>query len=409
MPSDRARRAAEVLLDDASRQGGALLMSQVDRVLSRRGLDPAECLYVYRILEENGIRPQSSFDEIATADAVDVPSGSATANSSDVDGGVSGDLTDDDLGEGAGGAEEEPTAEDLSRIPTSLTDHSLLSADDEKRLARTFGLGRQMAAALANGTVEETDAVLEIVGRGMEARETMIRSNLRLVLKVAYQYAQVTSLSVEDLFQEGTLGLIKAVEKFDPAKRFRFSTYAYWWIRQSITRAIADKGETIRLPVHVSDKLFRLKRAIRVLRRFNYGEFPSITQLADELNWPTHQVQFFLDLSKIQCLSLDAPVDDDEKTAFIDAIADPSPGPEEIAIASNVYDVVQDVLRELSDKEREILILRFGLDGIAERTLEEIGRRYGVTRERIRQIEAKALKKLMNPVRARRLQGLVEA
>lgn len=408
MPSERAKRAVEVLLDDASRQGGLLLQSQIERVLDRRKLDPAECLDVYRVLDERGLLLRSALDEEEQAEEQEPEDGLEDVSNIN-------EPRTPEAGESEAAAddasvvhEHEPSLESLSNLPANLADHSLLSPEEEVELGRTVRLGREMAATIASGATSETGHALDTIRRGVDARERMIRSNLRLVLKVAYPYAQTTSIEIDDLIQEGILGLIRAVEKFDHSKGFRFSTYAFWWIRQSITRAIADKGDTVRLPVHVKEKLFRLKKAIRVLRRFNSAKFPSISQLSDELQWPREQVQFLLDLSKTAHVSLEAPLDGNDHKSLLDVIADESPGPADIVTASDEHDFIERVLQELSSKERAIITMRFGLDRIAERTLEEIGQQYDVTRERIRQIEAKALKKLAHPARSERLRELLE-
>lgn len=405
MTTERTQRAIEVLLDDAARQGGLLLQSQVERVLDKRRLEPAECLAVYRALDQRGLldRRVTEDDDVLEADRSNAVNGDAHPDGEEPDqgNGSTGSISDSD-------EQSEPTPELLSNLPADLAEHSLLTAQEEVELGRAVRLGRDMASAIAGGTADESDQGLEIVCRGVEARERMIRSNFRLVLKVAYPYAQASSVEVDDLIQEGLIGLMRAVEKFDHSKGFRFSTYAFWWIRQAIARAIADKGDTIRLPVHVKEKVFRLKKAMRVLRRFHEGRFPSISQLADELHWPPAQVQFMLDLSRTVQVSFDAPIKDDTQTSLLDVIADEAPGPYDIVAAADEHELIERTLGTLSEREREIIIMRFGLDRISERTLEEIGQLYELTRERIRQIESKALKRLSHPERARKLRELVD-
>lgn len=405
MSAERTRRAIEVLLDDAARQGGVLLQSQVERVLDKRRLEPAECLAVYRALDQRGVLDQRGAEGDDGVQATEDRQGTDETTTSD---GEDRDDEDSDDSRENGDRIGEPTADLLSSLPADLAEHSLLTAQEEIELGRTVRLGREMAAALAAGIANESDHAFDIVRRGVEARERMIRSNFRLVLKVAYPYAQASAIEVDDLIQEGLLGLMRAVEKFDYTKGFRFSTYAFWWIRQAITRSIADKGDTVRLPVHVKEKIFRLKKAIRVLRRFHEGRFPSTSQLADELHWSREQVQFLLDLSKTVQVSLDAPLKDDSQTSLMDIIADEAPGPYDLVAASDEHAFIEKTLATLSERERDIIIMRFGLDGISERTLEEIGQLYELTRERIRQIESKALKRLSHPVRSGPLRELVD-
>jgi RNA polymerase primary sigma factor len=404
MTTERAQRAIDVLLDDAARQAGSLSQSQIERVLDRRKLDPVECLAVYRALDEHGL----------LADENDREALDSAAQEGDHDDADSGEVAGAETPEGAPDAPadgeptaDEPTTEVLSNLPADLAAHSLLTPAEEIELGRTIRLGREMAAAIAESATPETDHALDAVRRGAEARERMIRSNFRLVLKVAYPYAHSTSMEVDDLIQEGLLGLMRAVEKFDHSKGFRFSTYAFWWIRQAITRAIADKGDTVRLPVHVKEKVYRLRKAIRVLRRFNEDRFPSIGRLADELHWPRDRVQFLLDLSKTVALSLDAPLKDDEHQSLLDLIADEAPGPADIVAASDEHEAIERVLGTLTERERVIITKRFGLDRVAELTLEEIGQQYDLTRERIRQLESKALKRLAHPSRSGPLRELL--
>jgi len=401
MISERAQRAIDVLLDDASRQGGLLLQSQIERVLDRRKLDPVDCLSVYRALDERRLLAGQVGDE----DDREAPDAGERDDDDYTD---SSEIPGAERPEGEPDArpEDEPTTEVLSNLPANLAAHSLLTAAEEIELGRTVRLGREMAVAIAAGGTPEDSHALEAVRRGAEARERMIRANIRLVLKVAYPYARSTSLEVNDLIQEGLLGLMRAVEKFDHSKGFRFSTYAFWWIRQAITRAIADKGDAVRLPVHLKEKVYRLRKAIRVLRRFNEDRFPSISQLADELHWPREKVQFMLDLSKTVAVSLDAPLKDDEHQSLLDLIADDAPGPLDIVVASDEHDAIGRVLATLSERERTVITKRFGLDRVAELTLEEIGQQYSLTRERIRQIESKALRKLAHPARSGPLREL---
>lgn len=403
MVSERSNRAVDVLLDDAFRLGGQLSQSHIDRVLDRRMLDPAECLDVYHVLEARGLIEGEEIDEEAT-----IPTETPPLQDSVVTSNEPAEEEADTSSDNIATDSPEPSAESLDRAAKEFADHSLLTPEEEVSLGRSVALGQQMKLAVDSGSVPSSSTALEIINRGREARDKMIRSNLRLVLKVAFPYAHLTFLDFDDLTQEGVLGLIRAVEKFDHTKGFRFSTYAFWWIRQSITRALADKGDTIRLPVHMKEKLLRVKKAIRILRRFNDDRYPSVTELSDELHWPREQVKFLLDLSRIVHISTDAPCDTDKDLLLIDTIPDNSPGPVDIATDHEQREQFDQVLDTLTPRERDIITKRFGLDREHENTLEELGQIYGVTRERIRQIEESALRKLRQPSRTAILQGMLD-
>jgi RNA polymerase primary sigma factor len=391
---DRALRAAEALVADAKRQGGVLLRSQIERVLDRRKLSPAEGLEVFRILEARQVLASGTKEAVETAKE-------ESSDPSDIEASEEGE-------QGETKTDDEPSAEALSSIPSDLAEHSLLSHQDEIELGRAVRLGASMQQAIADGSVRRSPRSDEIVRVGLDAREKMTRSNIRLIMKVANQYRGMTTLDEDDLLQEGAIGLMRAVDKFDHTKGFRFSTYAFWWIRQAITRGIADKGETIRVPVHMQEKVSRLRKVIRVLLRFNDNKFPSLKQMADETGWSTDQIQFLLDISRTTHIPILTREKEDRGVSLIDVLADQSPEPSEVACEDEACELIQTVLQDLLPREREIITLRFGLDRVAERTLEEIGQKFNLTRERIRQIEAKALKKLMHPVRRQVLGELLD-
>jgi RNA polymerase primary sigma factor len=405
MVSERSSRAVDVLLDDAFRLGGLLSQTHIDRVLDRRNLDPSECLDVYHELEARGLVGGLDLDEEPTisAESSSVPDPAIVPNeTAENHEDSSNDDTETDL--------PEPIADSIERLANEFVDHFLLTPEEEIEFGRAISLGRQMEIAVDSGSVPSSDYALEIINRGKKARDTMIRMNLRLVVKIAHTYTHLALLEFDDLVQEGVLGLIRAVEKFDHTKGFRFSTYAFWWIRQSITRALTDKGETIRLPVHMKDKILRVKKAIRVIRRFNGDKHPSVSELSDELHWPREQVQFLLDLSRTVHISMYAPAvkDGDGDVALVDTIADDKPSSVDIVLTHEIRDKIDNLLDTLSSREKDIIIKRFGLDRVDELTLEEIGQIYGLTRERIRQIEAKALQKLRLPSRMETLQGVLD-
>jgi RNA polymerase primary sigma factor len=285
---------------------------------------------------------------------------------------------------------------EMARVP-------LLSIEEEVNLARQVETGREAQKLLCeNGDDPEKRRQLEqAIHQGVLAREHLIKANTRLVVSIAKKYIG-RGVPFLDLIQEGNLGLMKAVEKFDYHRGYRFSTYATWWIRQTITRAIADQGRTIRVPVHMSDRIRRLYRTARKLEQEN-GRVPTPEEIASEMDLEPRKVQWMLRVSW-QPLSLERPVGEEEDSELGSFIEDEStPTPSQDAYHNLLADKIEEILTTLSPREARILRLRFGLVNGRSYTLEEVGKKFGLTRERIRQIEGKALRRLRHPRRSRQL------
>ena len=287
---------------------------------------------------------------------------------------------------------------EMSRVP-------LLKANEEWEIAVRIETGRkarsELARCIGRQHSPERQRLEALLQDGILAREQIIKANTRLVVSIAKRYMG-RGVAFLDLIQEGNLGLMKAVEKYDVHKGFRFSTYATWWIRQTITRAIADQARTIRLPVHINDRIRQIYKANRDLEQ-RLGRVPTAEELAAEVKMEPDKIQYILQVSWLP-LSLESPVGDDEDSDLGMFIEDElTPTPVQSSYQSMLKDKIEEVLGTLTPREARVLSMRFGLDTGIPYTLEEVGEKFGLTRERIRQIEGKALRRLRHPRRARQL------
>ena len=367
-------------------------------------LDPEKFEMVIDYLEQNGI------------DVLKI------SNDDDVDDDIILDDEDEvevekiDLSVPEGVSVEDPVRmylKEIGKVP-------LLSADEEIELAQNMEDGAVATEKInvlkgrIDGASEEEKAEIkeEIktlqrdVDKGADAKKRLAEANLRLVVSIAKRYVGRGMLFL-NLIQEGNLGLIKAVEKFNYKKGYKFSTYATWWIRQAITRAIADQARTIRIPVHMVETINKLIRVSRQLLQ-ELGREPSPEEIAKEMNMPVERVREILKISQ-EPVSLETPIGEEEDSHLGDFIKDDNvPVPADAAAFTLLKEQLEEVLGTLTEREQKVLTLRFGLEDGRARTLEEVGKEFNVTRERIRQIEAKALRKLRHPSRSRKLKDYLE-
>ncbi len=393
-------------LIDRGKKKGNLSASELMEVLDDMDLESEQMDKIYDVLENLGIEtvgedylpersddadsPAEELEEISEEEEVTAPS--ALVDSFGID---------------------DPVRMYLKEIGKV----NLLSSEEEVELAQDMVLGEGAREILleredakkrgepVEGTAEQDAQLFELIRRGEMSKQKLAEANLRLVVSIAKRYVGRGMLFL-DLIQEGNLGLIKAVEKFDYTKGYKFSTYATWWIRQAITRAIADQARTIRIPVHMVETINKVIRVSRQLLQ-ELGHDPSPEEIAEEMGMPVEKVREILKVAQ-EPVSLETPIGEEEDSHLGDFIPDEDASePSEAASFALLKEQLVDVLGTLTPREEKVLKLRFGIEDGRTRTLEEVGKEFNVTRERIRQIEAKALRKLRHPSRSKKLKDFL--
>ena len=425
MKKDMKKKATPVTLDDlknliketAEAMGGKLSQDDLDAFLTKYDLDDESAEELLSFITDNDILIEDGFDALDDIDDDQLMSGMASDlddlealetlddldNLDDLDSDIDNDVADLDFG----GDFDMLTGDTVNM-------YSNEEEDDSNQLGSNVKINDPVKMYLKEiGRVEllshdeEISLAKRILDGDEEAKKKLAAANLRLVVSIAKRYVGRGMLFL-DLIQEGNMGLIKAVEKFDYTKGFKFSTYATWWIRQAITRAIADQARTIRIPVHMVETINKLTRVQRQLIQ-ELGREPSAEEISEKMDGMTPEKVRKIQKISLEPVSLETPIGEEDDSHLGDFIEDEGAmSPDDYAANELLKDELNEVLLELTDREEKVLRLRFGLDDGRTRTLEEVGKEFNVTRERIRQIEAKALRKLKHPSRSKRLKDFLD-
>ena len=365
MAQQEKKSLVKDLIDLAKQKGGQLTNQDILDAIGEADLDPEKLEKLYETLDHQGIEIIDDMGDIKIED-LEIPYDENKDDETGTTAAETGIAIDDPV---------KVYLKDIGKVP-------LLSSE------------------------EEVDLAIRISNGDIAARQRLSEANLRLVVSIAKRYLG-RGMQFLDLIQEGNLGLIKAVEKFDYTKGFKFSTYATWWIRQAITRAIADQARTIRIPVHMVETIYKVKKVQSQLLHQN-GHEPTPDEIADEIDMPVDKVREIMRVAQ-EPVSLETPIGEEEDSHLGDFIPDnDAPAPADAASHTMLREQLADVLSTLTPREEKVLRLRFGLEDGRSRTLEEVGKEFNVTRERIRQIEAKALRKLRHPSRSRKLKDYLD-
>ena len=364
MAQQEKKSLVKDLIDLAKQKGGQLTNQDILDAIGEADLDPEKLEKLYETLDHQGIEIIDDMGDIKIED-LEIPYDENKDDENGTPAAETGIAIDDPV---------KVYLKDIGKVP-------LLSSE------------------------EEVDLAIRISNGDIAARQRLSEANLRLVVSIAKRYLG-RGMQFLDLIQEGNLGLIKAVEKFDYTKGFKFSTYATWWIRQAITRAIADQARTIRIPVHMVETINKVKKVQSQLLHQN-GHEPTPDEIADEIDMPVDKVREIMRVAQ-EPVSLETPIGEEEDSHLGDFIPDnDAPAPADAASHTMLREQLADVLSTLTPREEKVLRLRFGLEDGRSRTLEEVGKEFNVTRERIRQIEAKALRKLRHPSRSKKLRDFL--
>ena len=395
-PVDDARLVEERIdaLIEVGKKKGALSSSELFEVLEEMNLETEQVDKIYDKLEDLNINTTESDEIPFVVDDTALPD---IKDLQEIE-----EIAEEELVEPEALADTFNVDDPVRMYLKEIGKVNLLSADEEIELAKRMG---EVPEPYEEGDVEGKRRHDAIVRSVENAKKSMAEANLRLVVSIAKRYVGRGMLFL-DLIQEGNLGLIKAVDKFDYEKGYKFSTYATWWIRQAITRAIADQARTIRIPVHMVETINKVMRISRQLLQ-ELGHDPTPEEIAADMNMPVEKIREILKLAQ-EPVSLETPIGEEEDSHLGDFIPDEDASePAEAATFTLLKEQLSEVLRTLTPREEKVLRLRFGIEDGRTRTLEEVGKEFNVTRERIRQIEAKALRKLKHPSRSKKLKDFL--